>query len=90
MNPVDTRTGFLVPSLPVDEYKRMWGRNVRHGRQALGMSQKRLADLCDITQQSISSIEKGETSPRDHTKVRLAEALHQDVHQLFPLARRCA
>lgn len=51
------------------------------------MTQAQLAAACHVTQQTISSIERGETAPRDNLKVRLATALHQDVRQLFPLTR---
>lgn len=65
----------------------MWGQNVERGRHVLGMTQSALAEACDVTQQTISSIERGEYAPRDRLKVRIATALHQDVHQLFPLHR---
>lgn len=69
------------------DLKRQWGRNVAIGRKALGKSQVWLAEQCDVTQQTISSIERGEYAPRDRLKLRLAEVLHQDAYQLFPLDR---
>lgn len=71
----------------MEELKRLWGQNVQHGRKALDMSQVDLAEACHVTQQTISSIERGEYAPRDDLKVRIATALHQDVRQLFPLIR---
>lgn len=67
--------------------RRVWGSNVRRGRETLGLSQAQLAHECQVTQQTISGIERGDTSPRDSLKVRLAQALRQDVRQLFPLFR---
>jgi putative transcriptional regulator len=71
----------------VEPYKREWGRNVERGRKILGLSQRRLAEICEVTQQTISSIERGEYAPRDGLKLKLAAALHQDVRQLFPLVQ---
>ena len=71
----------------MDEVKRTWGHNVACGRKALGLTQARLAELCSVTQQTISAIESGTYAPRDGLKVRIAEQLHQDVRQLFPLMR---
>ena len=71
----------------MEELKRIWGRNVEDGRKALGLTQVQLARTCDVTQQTISSIERGEYAPRDDLKITLATVLHQDVHRLFPLIR---
>ena len=72
------------------ERKRLWGENVAAARRTLGLSQPKLAAAAGCTQQTISSIERGEYAPRDGLKVRLAEALRQDVRQLFPLTRSAA
>lgn len=71
----------------VEELRRLYGQNVERGRKLLGVSQAELAKECRVTQQTISHIERGEVTPRDNLKVRLATALHQDVRQLFPLTR---
>jgi putative transcriptional regulator len=65
----------------------VWGDNVRSRRKQLALTQRQLARACGVTQQTISSIETGEQMPRDRLKVRLAEALEQDVTELFPLTR---
>lgn len=86
----------------MSEIRRLWGDNIRRGRALLNnegsfrsadqpaMSQVRLAQLLDVTQQSVSEWERGTSAPRDDMKVRLAEVLHQDVRQLFPLVRPLA
>lgn len=71
----------------MDELYRQWGRNIEYGRKVLDLSQDALAELCEVTQQTVSKWEAGVISPRDHHKVRLATALRQDVRQLFPLNR---
>jgi DNA-binding transcriptional regulator YiaG len=69
------------------EVRRRWGANIKAGRSVLGLSQQDLARLVGTTQQSVCRWEAGDAAPRDHFKVRVAEALHQDVVQLFPLFR---
>lgn len=83
----------------MEEFKRLWGRNIAHGRAALNaegglrsgdeppMSQARLAELLGVTQQTVSDWERGVNAPRDDLKVEIAGVLHQDVWQLFPLVR---
>lgn len=81
-----------------DDLRKQWGETVRLLRKSLTpdgrhrpsadapqMTQVDLARLCGVTQQTISSIEKGEQSPRDSLKVKLAIALRQDVRSVFPL-----
>jgi len=71
----------------VEELKREWGRNVALWRKVKDLSQAGLAEACGVTQQTISSIERGEYAPRDDLKVRLATVLNRDVRDLFPLTR---
>lgn len=100
---VASALGFPVRFVPVKETKQEWGRNVKLFRQTLGadgklrpsadvpaMSQADLARLCNVTQQTISAIEKGTTAPRDSLKVTIATVLGQDVRVLFPLTRSAA
>ena len=73
-----------------EDFRVRWGNNVELGRNALQLTQVQLADLCGVTQQTISGIERGEQTPRDGLKLRLAEVLHQETHVLFPLTRSVA
>jgi DNA-binding XRE family transcriptional regulator len=88
----------MAQSLPVEQLRRLWGENIERGRRALtadgsrirsdgepSMSQATLAEKCGVTQQTVSDWESGATAPRDHHKLRIAAALHQDVRSLFPL-----
>lgn len=86
----------------LSELRRSWGQNIELARKVLNsdgklrrsdeepMSQSRLAELINVTQQTVSDWERGETAPRDDMKVRIAEVVHQDVRQLFPLTRGVA
>lgn len=62
----------------------VWGRRVAERRESLGLTQSQLAELCEVTQQTISKIERGEVVPLDALKVRLAAALVTKPWQLFP------
>lgn len=56
--------------------RRMVGRLVRARREALGLSQERLADLTGISQTYISRIERGDVAfPNDETLAKLGDAL---------------
>lgn len=48
-----------------------------------GLTQAQLAARCDITQQSLSQIENGETIPRDGLKLKIAQALGVPTAHLF-------
>lgn len=61
-----------------------WGSRIRQRREALGLSQKELADRCDVTQQTISRIEMGAVLPRDTLKIELAKQLECSPRTLFP------
>jgi len=61
-----------------------WGQNVRDRRQALGLSQDQLADLCGVTQSAISKIESGAMIPLDRLKVTISAKLGTTPTDLFP------
>lgn len=61
-----------------------WGKRVKRSREDLGISQRRLADLCQVDPSSISRIERGVLAPRDDLKWKLAGALGVTVEDLFP------
>lgn len=69
----------------MEELTRVWGSNIENGRRALGMSQAELADAVGVWQSSVAKWESGDNIPRDRHKVRIAQALRQDVRTLFPL-----
>jgi DNA-binding XRE family transcriptional regulator len=62
-----------------------WGDRVQKRRDALGLTQAELANLCQpLTQQTISRIENSTLIPRDTTKRTIAEKLATTVDDLFP------
>jgi len=56
---------------------------VRETRSHQGITQERLAELTGVARQSIISIEKGRFLPTIETALRMAEALHVAVEDLF-------
>lgn len=65
---------------------RRWGKRVAQARRRSGLTQKQLGTQAGVTQQTISSIERGKGMPRDDLKLRIARALEVDPGELFPLA----
>ncbi len=69
----------------MDELRRTWGTNVAACRRARRLTQQQLATAVGVTQQTISSIERGEHAPSDRLKVRLVQHLEEPGDVLFPL-----
>jgi transcriptional regulator with XRE-family HTH domain len=62
---------------------------VAHRRQALGLSQRELAELTGTTQSAIARLEAGGRPPRIDTLLRIADALDCDlVVELRPRGAR--
>jgi transcriptional regulator with XRE-family HTH domain len=57
--------------------------NIKDRRKKLGMSQERLAELTDLSIQTIHFIEECRTWVSDKTLVRLADALGLEAFQLI-------
>jgi molybdate-binding protein/DNA-binding XRE family transcriptional regulator len=58
---------------------------LRQKRQALGLSQKELADLAGITRQAVSALEANHYLPATSVALQLARAMHCRVEDLFSL-----
>lgn len=71
---------------PQVELVAIWGERVAARREELKLTQAQLADLCDVSQQTISKIERGEIEPGAWLKISLTTRLgHGDrVEKLFP------
>jgi transcriptional regulator with XRE-family HTH domain len=57
--------------------------NLRKIRTAKGLSQEKLADLCDLHRTYVSSVERGERNISVDNMERLAKALEVDVRELL-------
>lgn len=58
---------------------------LREKRQALGLSQKQLAELAGITRQAVSAVEANQYSPATSVALQLARALRCRVEDLFSI-----
>lgn len=61
-----------------------WGAGVRELRGIKGWSQIELAEAAGVTQPTISRIEGGSRRISDTYRVRIAQALEVEPHELFP------
>ena len=48
-----------------------------------GLSQQDLADLCDVTRQTIGLIEKGKYNPTLNLCIKIASVLNKTLNDLF-------
>lgn len=62
----------------------IWGDRIEERRKELHLSQAELAELVEVTQQTISKIENGAVIPLDRLKIKLAHRLATTPDELFP------
>ncbi len=60
-----------------------FGLNVKKYRNRLGLTQEKLAELCDCSSQTISGTETGYSFPSSKVLFKLAEELHVPLMYLF-------
>lgn len=60
-----------------------WGAEVATRRRLVGFTQRQLAELCRVEQQTISKIESGQMIPLDRLKVEIARNLGTTPQALF-------
>ncbi len=65
------------------ETMKKFGENVKKYRMSLGITQERLAELCDCSSQTISGTETGYSFPSSKVLFKLAENLHVPLMYLF-------
>lgn len=66
-----------------DEFNKRFGLKVKHLRKAKGLSQEELAERIQKTVDTVSSTERGITSPRVDTVLALSETFEVPIHELF-------
>lgn len=62
--------------------------DVKAARARRGFSQSDLAESCDVTRQTIASIEKGDYSPSVMLALRLSLVLDLPINELFWLKEK--
>lgn len=60
-----------------------FSESLKQARQAAGMSQLQLSEKSGISQQAISKLEKGKSSPSEYTMQQLARALRVPLADLI-------
>ncbi len=65
------------------ETMKKFGENVKKYRMSLGLTQEKLAELCECSSQTISGTETGYSFPSSKVLFKLAENLHIPLMYLF-------
>lgn len=65
------------------EIKKRLGENIKTLRKAKNLTQAQLAEIADVSDDTIKSLEQGRTWLSDKTLSQITEALDVDVVQLF-------
>ena len=65
------------------ETMKKFGDNVKKYRNRLGLTQEKLAELCDCSSQTISGTETGYSFPSSKVLFKIAENLHVPLTYLF-------
>jgi len=60
------------------------GEGMREAREATGISQQELADICQLSRSSILRFENGQMIPIEPVKVMIAAVLNRPVAEVFP------
>lgn len=68
-----------------EELRKRLSSNIKKFRKLKGLSQFELAEKCELSEQTINSIESRRLWPSDKTILKIAEVLEIDVYKLlFP------
>lgn len=65
------------------EVMKKFGDNIKKYRNRLGLTQEKLAELCECSSQTISGTETGYSFPSSKVLFKLAENLHAPLMYLF-------
>jgi len=68
---------FIYYIWPVENIK------LKIARVEKGLSQQELADLCEVTRQTIGLVEKGKYNPTLNLCIKIAIALNKTLNDLF-------
>ncbi|MBQ1871776.1 MAG: helix-turn-helix transcriptional regulator [Lachnospiraceae bacterium] len=56
---------------------------LKAARAGMDLSQEQLAEMCNVSRQTISSIEKGDYNPTINLCIAICKALHKTLDELF-------
>ena len=69
--------------MTVQELSTLFGKNIRKNRISCGLSQEKLAEMLDVSTNTICQIEAGRQFVRAEKLVSLAEIFKTEVYELF-------
>lgn len=70
---------------PAKRIRQEWGGNIARLRTLRGLTRSALADQVGVTEAAVGMWERGETAPRPHIQLAIADALDCDHGVVFPL-----
>lgn len=70
-------------ALDIPRLRRMLASNLKHARQAAGLSQAALASACQVPRTQISCLERAKQEPRVSTLVMLSMAMGTPLSRLL-------
>lgn len=70
---------------PAKRLRKAWGVNIAHLRELRGLTRAELAERVGVTEQAVGTWERGESSPRPHLQIAVAEALDCEHGVVFPM-----
>jgi transcriptional regulator with XRE-family HTH domain len=65
------------------DFRKRFGANLKHIREAAGLSQEELMRLSDVHRTQISKYERGEAEPQAEVLARLSRALGVSAEEFF-------
>ena len=69
--------------MTVQDFNSLFGKNIRKNRISCGLSQEKLAEMLDVSTNTICQIEAGKQFVRAETLVSFAEIFRTEVYELF-------
>lgn len=69
--------------IKVDKYTKRAGLNIKLARIKANLKQDELAEMAQVSRDTIGAIERGEKSPTVNTLGKIADALGIDIKQFF-------
>src|SRR5688572_3099502 len=81
----DSMLGIMANSIRAKDSPPEYENRLREKRQAVGFSQKHLANLAGITRQAVCAVEASQYSPATSVALHLARALRCRVEDLFSI-----
>ena len=81
----DLMSGIMATAVQRTASPPKYENRLREKRQSLGLSQKQLADMAQITRQAVCAVEANQYSPATSVALQLARALRCRVEDLFSI-----